>query len=138
MKQLCTALLLLGSLFVNTSMAQDAIREVEKVTGDVYRFRNDGHYTVFTITGDGVVVTDPIDAEAAAWLKAEIEKLTDQPITHLVYSHSHGDHASGGSVFDEAGTVIAHKNAPESIDGVVPNVRFSEEMQFTQGSKSLS
>ena len=83
------------------------------------------------------MVTDPIDAEAAAWLKAEIEKLTDQPITHLVYSHSHGDHASGGSVFDEAGTVIAHKNAPESIDGVVPNVRFSLEMQFTQGSKSF-
>lgn len=137
MKHLCTVLLLLGSLFASSSIAQDAIREVGKVTGDVYRFRNNGHYTVFTITGDGVVVTDPIDAEAAAWLKAEIEKLTDQPITHLVYSHSHGDHASGGSVFAEAGTVIAHENAPESIDGVTPNVRFSEKMQFTQGSKTF-
>ena len=31
MKQLCTALLLLGSLFVNTSMAQDAILKSKKL-----------------------------------------------------------------------------------------------------------
>ena len=137
MKQLCTALFLVGSLFASSSMAQDAIREVEKVTGDVYRFRNDGHYTVFTITGDGVVVTDPIDAEAAAWLKTEIEKLTDQPITHLVYSHSHGDHASGGSAFGDVPNIVAHQNAPAAIDGVSPTWRFSEKMRFTQGSKSF-
>ena len=36
----------------------------------------------------GVVVTDPINADAAGWLKAEIAKLTNQPITHLIYSHT--------------------------------------------------
>lgn len=137
MKILCTALLLAWSMFANTAVAQEAVREVGKVTGDVYRFRNDGHYTVFTITGDGVVVTDPIDAEAAAWLKTEIEKLTDQPITHLVYSHSHGDHASGGSAFGDVPNIVAHQNAPAAIDGVSPTWRFSEKMRFTQGSKSF-
>ena len=136
MKTLMTALLLACSLFANPLAAREADREITRVTDDVYRFRNVGHTTVFAITGDGVLVTDPIDAEAAAWLKAEIAKLTDQPITHLVYSHSHGDHASGGAVF-AANTVIAHENGPASLDGVVPNVRFSERMQFTQGEKTF-
>jgi len=137
MKQLLTALVFALGLFVNPVIAQEPVRAVTRVAGGVYRFQNDGHYTVFTITGDGVVVTDPIDAEAAAWLKTEIEKLTDQPITHLVYSHSHGDHASGGSAFGEVPNIVAHANAPAAIDGVSPTWRFSEKMQFTQGDKSF-
>lgn len=136
MKALFATLIIAGSLFSGTALAQEADREITPVKGDVYRFRNVGHTTVFVITGDGVVVTDPIDADAATWLKGEIGKLTDQPINTLVYSHSHGDHASGGSVF-AADTVVTHENAPEAIDGVVPTTRFSERMQFTQGGKTF-
>ena len=92
---------------------------------------------MFVITRDGVVVTDPINAEAAIWLKAEIAKLTDQPITHLIYSHSHGDHASGGDWFDEVGTVIAQQNAPEEIDDVSPTLRFDDELKFSLGGKGF-
>jgi glyoxylase-like metal-dependent hydrolase (beta-lactamase superfamily II) len=136
MKALFATLIIAGSLFSGTTLAQEADREITPVKGDVYRFRNVGHTTVFVVTGDGVVVTDPINAEAAAWLKGEIGKLTDQPINTLVYSHSHGDHASGGSVF-AADTVVTHENAPEAIDGVIPTTRFSERMQFTQGNKTF-
>ena len=38
--------------------------------------------------------------------RAEIAGRFGKPVTHLVYSHSHGDHASGGAVF-EAPEVIA-------------------------------
>lgn len=117
--------------------AQDVKRSINKVAGDVYRFQNQFHVNVFTITSAGVVVTDPINADAAAWLKSEIAKLTDQPITHLVYSHSHGDHASGGSAYGDVAMVIAHQNAPQAIDGVVPTVRFAEAMQFTHGGKTF-
>lgn len=133
----CIALFLGCSLLGNTAIAQEADREVGKVSGDVYRFRNEGHCTVFTITSDGVVVTDPINADAAAWLKAEIAKLTDQPINTLVFSHSHGDHASGGNAFGEMDAIVAHENAPDEIDGVRPTTRFSERMQFTRGGKTF-
>ena len=52
--------------------AQDVKREISRVTFDVYRFQNQFHVNMFVITGAGVVVTDPINAEAAAWLKDEI------------------------------------------------------------------
>ena len=137
MKSLLTTTLLTWALLWNSALAQDPIREVTKVTGDVYRFQNNFHNSVFVITGDGVVVTDPINAEAAAWLKVEIEKLTDQPITYLVYSHSDLDHASGGSAFGEVPNIIAQENAPEAIDNAKPTKRFSEELEFSLGSNTF-
>ena len=136
MNRLLIALLLL-TVGANTSFAQDVKREVTRVTDDVYRFQNRFHMNMFVITGDGVVVTDPISAEAATWLRAEIAKLTEQPITHLIYSHSHGDHASGGAAYGKLPNIIAQQNAPPAIDGVKPTIRFSEQMSFTQGDKTF-
>lgn len=136
MKLLLIPLAVLG-LMVNPAFGEDVKREITQVTGDVYRFQNKFHVNVFVITGDGVVVTDPINEQAAAWLSAEILKMTDQPITHLVYSHSHSDHAAGGSAYGPVPTVIAHANAPEAIDGVAPTQRYEDTFSFTQGEKTF-
>jgi glyoxylase-like metal-dependent hydrolase (beta-lactamase superfamily II) len=117
------------------ALAQD--RALTHVTGDVWRFQNKFHFTVVTVTTEGVVVTDPINAEAAAWLEAEITSRFGKPVTHMVYSHSHPDHASGGAVFADTATVIAQENAPPEIDGVAPDIRFSERMSFTSGDHSF-
>ncbi len=122
---------------IQSASAQEVKRAIEKVAGDVYRFQNNFHYSVFVITGEGVVVTDPINSEAAAWLKGEIGKLTDQPISHIIYSHSHGDHASGGKAFGEVANIIAQSNAPEAIDGVVPTERFDENYTVSLGSNTI-
>lgn len=127
---------LLGSLVVPAA-AQDATREITNIKGDVWRFQNNFHYSVILVTEEGVVVTDPIDAEAAEWLEAEIESRFGKPITHLVYSHSHGDHASGGAVFADTATVIAEANAPDEIDGVAPDVRISKPTSLEVSNKKL-
>lgn len=116
--------------------AQDAKRGLTKVAGDVYRAQSNFHYSLVVVTGDGVVVVDPINADSAGWLRVSVRKLTDKPITHLIYSHSHGDHASGGAVL-EAKTVIAHANAPASIDGVAPTQRFADTETLKVGGKTI-
>lgn len=135
MKKVFLIMLMLGLL--PGVQAQDVKREITRVTGDVYRFQNRFHVNMFVVTGDGVVVTDPINQEAARWLKAEIGKITDQPITHLIYSHSHGDHASGGTEYGDVPNVIAHRNAPEDIDLVEPTVRFDDQYSFKLGEKTF-
>ncbi len=134
MKYTITVFFVLSMMF-NPTQALEAKRSITQVTGDVYRFQNNFHVNVFVITGNGVVVTDPIDADAVEWLSAEIAKLTDQPITHLIYSHSHGDHASGGLAYDEIPNVVMHANAPDDIDGVEPTIRFDDTLHFSQGNK---
>jgi glyoxylase-like metal-dependent hydrolase (beta-lactamase superfamily II) len=120
------------------AVAQDVKREIKQVAGDVYRFQNKFHFSLVTVTETGVVVADPINADAAAWLKANLSQITDKPITHLIYSHSHGDHASGGQVYTAGGaTAIAHANAPAAIDGVAPDIRFEDAMSLQIGGKTF-
>jgi len=128
MKSLIRVLALSALLVVQTlpSHAQDTPkRSVTEIAPDVY------------ITDEGAIITDPINTKAALWIRSEVAKLTDKPITHLIYSHSHADHASGGAVLAKGATVIAQSNAPESIDGVEPTLRFDETYEFTQGKKSF-
>lgn len=136
MKRLIIALAVL-TVGLGLAQAQGVKREITRVTGDVYRFQNQFHVNMFVVTGAGVVVTDPINQDAAKWLKAEIGKITEQPITHLIYSHSHGDHASGGTEYGEVPNVITHRNAPEDIDLVEPTVRFDDQYSFSVGKKTF-
>ncbi len=119
-----------------SAAAQDATRSLENVTGDVWRFNNNFHSSAVVVTEEGVVVTDPINAGAAEWLKAEIDSRFGKPITHLVFSHSHGDHASGGTVFGDV-HVIAEANAPMEIDGVAVDQRISKPTSVELGGKTL-
>lgn len=90
-----------------------------------------------------MIATDPIDAEAAAWLRDEIEQRFDQPIKYVVYSHDHADHISGGEVFEEAGaTVVAHENAKRAIIGedrptAVPDITFGDRMTIELGGQTV-
>ena len=44
---------------------QEPRREITQIAGDLYRVQNNFHYSVFLVTPEGVIATDPIDAEAA-------------------------------------------------------------------------
>jgi len=119
------------------AVAQEATRSITNIKGDVYRFQNNFHNSIFVVTDEGVVFADPINRDAATWVKAEIAKRFGKPVTRLVYSHSHFDHSSGGSVFTDTATTIIQENAPADIDGVIPDVRFSERMSFNSGKHSF-
>ena len=126
------------AILASSALAQDVKRGITKVAGDVYRFQNNFHFSLVTVTGDGVVIVDPISADAASWLKDNLSSVTDKPITHLIYSHSHGDHASGGQVYVDAGAkTIAQENAPEAIDGVKPDERFADTRTMEIGGKTF-
>jgi len=133
---------LLAGLVLGTA-AHAQTREITKIAGDLYRFQNNFHFSVFLVTSDGVIATDPINAEAAAWLKAEIASRFNQPIRYVVYSHDHGDHISGGEVFAEDGAiVIAHVQAKADIveqnrATAVPDITFTRRLDLTLGGKTV-
>ena len=113
------SLFALGLVMAPWAMSQQAppVREITKLAGDVYRFRNNNHYSVLAVTPAGVIATDPINADAARWLKAEIAARFKQPVRYVVYSHDHADHISGGEVFADTAVVVAHANARAAIIG---------------------
>lgn len=130
-------------MFTMASLAlgqQTPKRSITHIAGDLYRFQNNFHYSVFLVTPEGVIVTDPINADAARWLKAEILKRFNLPIRYLIYSHDHRDHIAGGRVFADTAIVIAHENAKADIIGekrptAVPHLTFSDRMTIELGGK---
>ena len=88
-------------------------------TDNVYIFRNGNHQSMFIITKDGVIATDPIAYARPTGGQdyiAEIKKVTDKPIKFLIYSHHHYDHIAGGKPFKDAGaTIVAHRRAKERL-----------------------
>jgi len=92
-------------------------------TQNVYIFRFGGHQSMFIVTPQGVIATDPIGLRrpAAKTYIEEIQKITKAPIKYVIYSHSHFDHIAGGQPFKDAGAVfIAHRNAKARIDALKP------------------
>ena len=119
-----------------------AQRAITHIAGDLYRFQNNFHYSVFLVTPEGVIATDPISAEAATWLEAEIAERFNQPVKYLILSHDHADHSSGGEVFADTATVIAHERAKAMIIGerrptAVPDITFSDRMTVEMGGKQV-
>ena len=72
------------------------------------------------IGDDGVIVIDTTETTKAAQnILAELRRITDLPVTTIIYTHSHRDHISGAAVFADDGdpTIIAsHLFASDLVD----------------------
>jgi len=115
-------------------------------TDNVYIFRYGGHQSMFIVTKDGVIATDPISERrsAAKTYIEEIQKITKAPIKYVIYSHLHYDHIAGGKPFKDLGaTFVAHKNAKDRIvqlkpaDVVVPDQTVGDKKVIKLGGTTL-
>jgi len=85
-------------------------RGIVNVTGQLYRAQNDNHYTVFLVTPEGVIMSDPINRDFSRWLKNEIATRFKVPVRYVLYTHRDWDHASGGVVFADTAQFVGHIN----------------------------
>ncbi|MEL7798113.1 MBL fold metallo-hydrolase [Idiomarina loihiensis] len=116
---------------------------IEKVKGNVYRFSAGHYHSVFMVTERGIFVTDPINADAAAYLIKELNERFEQPVKYLAYSHNHVDHALGGDVIaKDKVEVIAHEYADEDLrwsqtPTALPTITFNDELTVKLGEHSV-
>jgi glyoxylase-like metal-dependent hydrolase (beta-lactamase superfamily II) len=101
---------MLACLAAVQAQGTEPTRSIVKITGDVYWAQNNNHYTVFLVTPEGIILGDPINTGFSTWLKGELERRFDVPVRYVLYSHHHGDHASGGAVFADTAQFVGHQN----------------------------
>src|SRR5687768_7099392 len=143
------ALVVAATVPMASSVAQAPPFATTKVEGtdNVYIFRYQGHQSMFVVTPAGVIATDPIGLRRPQAVKTyieEIQKITNAPITYVIYSHHHWDHAAGGKPFKDLGArFIAHKNAKQHLetirhpDVVLPDEVVDNERTITLGGTTL-
>ena len=97
-----------------TAHTGDAFR-FNKVREGVYHAVGTGSLAVvgnssFIVNDDDVIVVDDHVSPAAAWvLLEEIRKVTNKPVTTVINTHFHFDHAHGNQIFDGRVSIIGHE-----------------------------
>jgi len=106
-------------------------------------FLNDGVYQMmFLTTGEGVIVVEA-PPNTREKILAAIASVMDEPITYVVYSHSHNDHIGAASLHPDNVVIIAHEETAAHLakkadpNRPVPAPTFSESMTLTVGSQTL-
>jgi glyoxylase-like metal-dependent hydrolase (beta-lactamase superfamily II) len=124
---------------------------VEELDDGVYWVTEGTYQVMFVTTGAGVIVVDAPPSIGQNILNA-IAEVTDEPITHVIYSHSHADHISAASIYPADATYIAHEETAAQLErerpvpfgtfvggGPVPlpTVTFAESFTLNVGSQTL-
>lgn len=137
------ALLISLLLMAFTSGADTTKYSIEHVKDNVYRFTAGHYHSAFMITDAGIFIADPINTEAASWLKTELKKRFDVPVRYMAYSHNHIDHTAGGKIFaDDKVTVLAHDLAAKDLHitrapTAMPDLTFTDELTVHLGGSSV-
>ena len=113
----------IGSLCVTASAQAQQVQsyEITQVTQELYRAANNTHRTVFLVTDEGIILADPINTEFSSWLKSELDERFDVPVRYVLYTHHHGDHASGGAVFSDTALFVGHEAMAAELASPLPS-----------------
>ena len=90
------------------------IKATERVyCGNCYSVSN----AMYVITEKSVVVIDTTEGISAARASlADFRKITELPVSWIVYTHFHGDHIRGAKAFHGTGVkIIAQRRMPEDL-----------------------
>lgn len=143
---LVSALLAVQSLSASAQFVPPGITPTEtvKIADGLYSFRWGPYRSLFMVTDEGVIATDPLSPEAALAYRQAITAVTKLPVKYVVYSHAHWDHARGGQIFKAEGAKFVAQqrcitNMAESPDPdiVPPDISFENYYSVKLGEQSL-
>jgi len=118
-------LAVMAVMFIGAILAQSRQPAGTSHTGKAFRFNKvkDGIYhavgtgslavvgnSSFIVNDNDVIVVDDHVSPAAAWvLLEEIKEVTNKPVTTVINTHFHFDHAHGNQVFEPNVHIIGHE-----------------------------
>lgn len=134
----CAVGLLVAS--VALSHAQNSENAMSKIANGVYHFWAMGYSSLVVMGENGVLIVDPAFSARAKMLQAEIRKISDRPVTHVVLTHEHYDHAGGSEVFSQAEVICqraCEKMFELDVIGMAPkkvHQTFDDKLSLDLGS----
>ncbi len=115
---------------------------VEEIKDGLYWITDGAYQAMFLTTGQGVIAVDAPPSIGENYLKA-ISEVTDEPITHVIYSHTHRDHIGAASLFPDDAIIIAHEETVTQLEQrndpnrPLPTVTFADKYTLEVGNQKL-
>ena len=113
------------------------VRGLVQLAEDLYRVQDDFHFTVALVTQEGIILGDPLNADAAMWMREEFADRFGVPVRYVLYSHYHWDHASGARVFDDTATLVGHSNFPRALADAIATFPVQVTLVDANGDQRL-
>jgi len=115
---------------------------VEQIRDGLYWVTDGAYQVMFLTTGQGVILVDA-PAFLAEKLMPAIREVTSEPLTHLVYSHSHVDHIGAAGMLPSGLTIVAHEATAEQLRRAndprrpLPTATFTDNFLLQVGRQRL-
>ena len=121
---------------------------IEKVKDNLYMITGGGGNTAAFIARDGVVL---VDTKLANWgqpILDQVKSVTDKPVTHIINTHTHGDHVGSNEFFPATVEVVTQQNTganmlkmeafkdPTKKHGL-PDRQFNDRLTVLDGSDAI-
>ena len=134
-------LLALGTVCVAHAQPPGRVVEAYFLSNEVYFLTNGRSNALGVVTAGGIVL---LDAMAAGWGPAVLDKLqglTDMPVTAIINTHAHEDHAGADAEYPGTVQIVMHENSSRRLArsaGAGKTVKtFSDHMPVTVGKRTL-
>lgn len=84
---------------------------IESITPNLYRAIRAASVAAVLVTDEGILLVDTISPDFAAALRIELaSRFPGKAVRYVVQTHYHWDHSSGGPLFADTATFVAHEN----------------------------
>jgi glyoxylase-like metal-dependent hydrolase (beta-lactamase superfamily II) len=115
---------------------------LEPLGDGLYMITDNVYQSMFMVYENGVVVVDAPPSYAAHITKG-IREVSDKPVTHLVYSHSHVDHIGGVNALGRVPAIVAHEETRRLLERAkdpnrpLPTLTFKDRYTMKVGTHVL-
>jgi glyoxylase-like metal-dependent hydrolase (beta-lactamase superfamily II) len=124
------------------------VAQIEKVKDNLYMITGGGGNTAAFITANGVVLVDTKNPNWGQAILDQVKTVTDKPITHIINTHTHGDHVGSNEFFPASVEIVAHENtganmvkmsnfADASKKFALPDKTFKDKMTVLGGANAI-
>src|SRR5215813_3205158 len=106
--------------------------EMQKVKDNLYVISGGGGNTAAFITQKGVVIVDTKNPGMGPGILEKVKSVTQNPVTMIINTHTHGDHVGSNNAFTGTIEFIAQENCKASMEKM-PAFQSEEGKKFLPG-----
>lgn len=127
---------------------QQQALEIAQVKDNLYVVTGAGGNTAAYVAADGVVLVDTKLANNGQAILDRVRTVTRKPVTHIINTHTHGDHTGSNQFFPASVEIVAHENTRQNMARMpvfqeaanrhgMPDRTFADRMTVLSGNDAI-
>ena len=124
------------------------VDSIEKVADNLYRIPGGGGNSAVLVHAGGVLLVDTKLVNNGQAMLNLVKTVTDKPVTHIVNTHTHGDHTGSNAEFPASVEIVVQENTKANMEKMdafkseagkvgLPDKTFKDKMTLLSGKDAV-